>query len=96
MSPSDYSPGNSRNVPGASSAAFDFGDGGFTPRRNGYGSFQLHNFAKKQVVFALNNFRSQTPDVGIGNNPKGHPDYTFSSASRYYNEVELVILVKVE
>ena len=44
----------------------------------------------------MNNFRSATPDVGIGNNKQGNPDYTFTGASKHYSVADLLILVDVE
>ena len=93
---SDYNAGNSAKIDGASDAAFDFGDGGGNSNRNGFGSFQLHNYALKEVVFALNKFAGPV-DVGIGNNsPNQHLDYTFSGNSRNYDYGILLIMVEVE
>jgi hypothetical protein len=51
----------------------DTTDGGGT-----YGSFQLHNLesTSRQTIFAWNNHGS-SPDIGFGNNPVGHSDWTF-------------------
>ena len=43
----------------------------------GYGSFQVHDAANGKVVFAWNNHGSPKPDVGFGNAPGPHPDWTF-------------------
>ena len=91
----NYTQKNSANVPGASDQTFDFGDTG-TSLHDGYGSFQLHNYRLKQTVFALNNFRAAAPDVGIGNNRQGNPDYTFSASSKDYAVATLLILAEVE
>ena len=96
MWPSNYSEPNTAKIPGAASGRFDFGDGSANNHQNGYGSFQLHNYRKKQVVFALNNFRAGSPDIGIGNSPNGHLDYTFTGSARNYTVAELLILVKVK
>lgn len=93
--PSDYNGGNSAKIPGASDSAFDFGDGGASSSRNGFGSFQLHNYAKKEVVFALNRFAGPT-EVGIGNNTNGNLDYTFSANSKNYDSGLLLIMVETE
>ena len=90
-----YTQKNSANVPGASDQVFDFGDSG-TSLHDGYGSFQLHNYRLKQTVFAMNNFRAPVPDVGIGNNRQGNPDYTFSASSKNYTVATLLILVEAE
>ena len=91
----NYGQQNAAKVPGASDSVYDFGDVKSSDRDE-YGSFQLHNYKQKQTVFAMNNFRSGTPDVGIGTNKKGHPDYTFTGASKNYTVADLLILVDVE
>ena len=94
--PSDYTMPNTAKVENASDKSYDFGDSGANANRNGYGSWQLHNFRNKEVIFALNHFNAPVTDVGIGNNPKGHLDYTFTNSSRQYNYGELLVLVEVE
>lgn len=91
----NYTQKNTAKVPGASDQVFDFGDTG-TSLNDGYGSFQLHNYRLKQTIFAMNNFRSRTPDVGIGTSPKGHPDYTFTRSAANYASATLLILVETE
>jgi VCBS repeat-containing protein len=46
-----------------------------------YGSFQIHNLSAPapQTVFAWNNHNG-TPDIGFGNNPGAHPDWTFAGS----------------
>lgn len=91
----NYGQMNATKIPGASNSTYDFGDTKSSDRDE-YGSFQLHNYKQKQTVFAMNNFRSATPDVGIGNNKQGNPDYTFTGASKHYSVADLLILVDVE
>ncbi len=91
----NYAQANKANIPGASGGAFDFGDT-INGNTDGYGSFQLHNYKQKQVVFALNNFRSTAPDVGIGTNKNGQPDYTFSGSSKNYTVADVIVLVDAE
>ena len=91
----NYGQMNAAKIPGASNSTYDFGDTKSSDRDE-YGSFQLHNYKQKQTVFAMNNFRSATPDVGIGNNKQGNPDYTFTGASKHYSVADLLILVDVE
>jgi sialate O-acetylesterase len=94
--PSDYGMINNAKIENASDKVYDFGDGSATANRNGYGSLQLHNFRNKEVVFALNHFVGPNTDVGIGNNPNGHLDYTFANSSAQYSYGELLVLVEIE
>ncbi|MDO7877571.1 FG-GAP-like repeat-containing protein [Hymenobacter sp. ASUV-10] len=93
----DYAVANSSNVPGASNSTFDFGDAVDFNTPN-YGSFQVHNVTNAQTVFAYNNWgrssasASQQGDVGIGNQPSGHPDWTFSFNASTYTVKTLYIL----
>ncbi|MCL2744381.1 MAG: 9-O-acetylesterase [Planctomycetaceae bacterium] len=94
----NYGPLNQAQVPGASAVKWDFGDemSGQSP---GYGSMQIHNFAKKQTVFAFNNFAAgNNADVGIGNNPdaNGNPDWTFSKNAQKQSGGQLMIFVEPE
>ncbi len=94
----NYGPKNTTGIPGASEEFYDFGDelsGGNSP---GYGSMQIHNFAKKQTIFAFNNFGAGAGcDVGIGNNLKGPQlDWTFSHSADQYDGGQFLILVEME
>jgi sialate O-acetylesterase len=93
--PNNYSPSNSSQIPGASEEAFDFGDTPASPFE-GYGSMQVHIPAEKQTVFAINNWSTgPKTEVGIGNCPKGNPDYTFSGiCAEQYQIKRLFVLVK--
>ncbi len=95
---SDYWANNSRRVEGASEKAFDFGDTfGGNGHAAGYGSMQIHNTAEKQTVFAYNNFRAgKKADLGIGNNPNGQPDWTFSGKGADYKKATLYVLAELE
>ena len=91
--PGNYGPGNEKNIPGAS-GQFDFGDapGAAIP---GYGCMQIHNWKGKQTVLAFNRWGSGgTVDIGIGNAPKGNPDWTFSQGAGDYTLRRLTVLVK--
>ncbi|MBR7128057.1 MAG: 9-O-acetylesterase [Lentisphaeria bacterium] len=95
--PCDYSMNNSAKVAGASDDKYDCGDHPGNPNRNGYGSLQIHNTAKSEVILALNRFNSSLCDVGIGNNVSGgQPDYTFTQSAKNYTYSEFLILVEVE
>ncbi len=94
---SNYAAPNATQIPGASDAAFDFGDrrdGGTDP---GYGSMQVHNFLEKQTVFAYNKFDAgPNADAGIGNAPGANSDWTFSSSLKNYKAGWLYVLVDME
>ncbi|MDR0703384.1 MAG: 9-O-acetylesterase [Planctomycetaceae bacterium] len=95
----NYAAPNTANIPGADNQKFDFGDQTSPARSPGYGSMQIHNFAKKQTVFAFNNFAvGNGCDVGIGNNPanNGNPDWTFSKSAQNYSGGQLMIFVETE
>ena len=88
----NYSEGNAANVPGASGSAFDFGD-----TRNagvGHGSFQIHNTDSKQTVFAINDWRVNSPDTGIGSQPTGNPDWTFAKSANTYDSAKLLVMAE--
>ena len=61
----------------------------------GYGSLQIHDTASKTTLLAFNNFRAgRDADVGIGNNPEGNPDWTFSKSAQNWTSGTLMVLVK--
>ncbi|MGY8689696.1 MAG: hypothetical protein ACKVHP_18430, partial [Verrucomicrobiales bacterium] len=91
----DYAPPNVNDIPNASGDTFDFGDnlvGG------GHGCMQLHNHEASQVLFAYNNWGTNNPGtaggLGIGSNPDGEPDWTFSASSDSYDKRNLYVLVR--
>jgi len=92
--PNNYGPGNGAKVPNASGQVWDFGDepaGG----AEGYGSMQVHNHDAKQTVFALNHWNEGSrADVGIGNQPKDNPDWTFAGNAGSYKAKRLRVLVR--
>lgn len=92
--PNNYEQQNAANVPGASGNVFDFGDKPTDPE-NGYGSMQVHNHDARQTIFAINHWREGShADVGIGNQPKGNPDWTFAGNAGNYQVMRLVVLVR--
>jgi sialate O-acetylesterase len=92
--PNNYAPGNSANVPNASEDVFDFGDQPTDPV-NGYGSMQVHNHAAKQTVFAINHWSTGNgADIGIGNQGKGNPDWTFAGNAGSYKAKRLRVLIR--
>uniref|UniRef100_A0A7S4QWB6 SbsA Ig-like domain-containing protein n=2 Tax=Ditylum brightwellii TaxID=49249 RepID=A0A7S4QWB6_9STRA len=91
----DYGTSNTLAIPGASSSKFDFGD----VRSSGgnYGSFQIHSITSKSTLFAFNRWgatRSGVTDIGIGNSPEGHPDWTFEQNAEQYSLKKLSILAR--
>ncbi|MDD3154473.1 MAG: acetylxylan esterase [Victivallaceae bacterium] len=93
--PTNYGAFNSAKVPDASNSTFDFGD---SPAPNGnYTSMQVHNFREKQTIFAFNAVHSgPNSDFGIGNNPKGNPDWTFARNAKDYKGAEIFVVGKFD
>ncbi|MBN2375026.1 MAG: hypothetical protein JXD22_01395 [Sedimentisphaerales bacterium] len=92
--PNNYSAQNSAGIDGASNDVYDFGDTPGDPRQ-GYGSMQVHNPEAGQTVFATNNWAAgPKADVGIGNSPEGHSDYTFQANAGQYELKRLMVLVR--
>ena len=91
--PNNYNPKNSANVPNASGEVFDFGDQPTDPK-DGYGSMQVHNHDAKQTLFAINHWREGShADIGIGNQTKENPDWTFAGNAGNYQVMRLKVLV---
>jgi sialate O-acetylesterase len=91
--PNNYVPRNAAKVRGASAQTYDFGDQ-ISPKV-AYGSMQIHLTQRKVTVFALNHWsQGDNADLGIGNNPGQHPDWTFSNAANQYARKRLRILVR--
>ncbi len=92
--PNNYGQMNSAKIPGASDEKYDFGDQPGDPS-NGYGSMQVHNFAARQTLFALNHWQAGGgADLGIGNQPQGNPDWTFAANAASYPFKRLRVLVR--
>ncbi|MCK5802676.1 MAG: hypothetical protein KAI66_07585, partial [Lentisphaeria bacterium] len=90
----NYGGANAAKVPNASSALHDFGDQMSTAKSPGYGCMQIHNWQAKQCVICFNKFSSgRNADLGIGNSPGPHPDWTFSSSGKTYSRAEFKVLV---
>ncbi len=91
----NYGPQNKAEVEGADNGKFDFGD--VRAEGGNYGSMQVHNTAAKQTVFAFNHWVvGANADLGIGNCPKNHPDWTFSKSANTYSRKILQVLVRVK
>jgi sialate O-acetylesterase len=92
--PNNYQQANVAGVPGASGTVYDFGDGPSDPTE-GYGCMQVHNVEAKQTILAFNHWRAgRSADVGIGNNPGEHPDWTFSKSAEGQTKMRLRVLVR--
>ena len=89
----NYSGTNAKDLFGAT-GSFDWGDEVRTTP-SGHGSFQVHNPAAKQVIFAFNGWsKGESTELGIGNAPTEHPDWTLSKNSSSYTSRKLVVLVR--
>lgn len=96
--PGNYHTPTSRVVPGGDARTYDFND---SPTRAtaGYGCLQIHNFMRKQTIFALNNIGSgKSPaewDFGIGSNTRKnqHPDWTFTKNARNFNQIKISVFI---
>ncbi|QEF98645.1 hypothetical protein Mal15_27000 [Stieleria maiorica] len=92
--PSNYGPANKAGVKNASGSRFDFGDEPAPPTA-GYGSMQVHNFGKRQTVFAINHWSAaDRADIGIGNSPGDNRDWTFSANAGSYAKKRLRVYVR--
>lgn len=85
--PYNYAPGNALGIPGADSNKFDFGD--TCESGNGsFGSMQVHvhgGTGYTGTIFAFNYFNNgAVSDLGISNNPNGHPDWTLSQTAKLW------------
>ncbi len=91
----------SLGLPGASDTAYDFDDtfphSNVNLQHDGcYGSMQVHNYGAGQTVFAYNRWDNTffIEDLGIGNSPSGHPDWTFQANAGDYNVRTMDIFVR--
>ena len=92
--PNRYGPHNGSDILGASAKQFDFDDTP-GPLKPGYGCMQVHNHKARKTIFAINNWQGGSKaDVGIGNNPKGHSDWTFANNAEEYVRKRLRVLVR--
>jgi sialate O-acetylesterase len=82
--PTHYMVTHSAGIPGASDGVYDWGD---QPAGNGdYGSMQIHDYASGTTLFAYSAWGGayNDSDLGIGNNPGEHPDWTFTANASSY------------
>ena len=93
--PNNYGKSNAANVPGAANDAYDTGDQISTNTPDGYGSMQVHLADPAVTVFAINHWKNNPLDLGIGTNTQGgEPDWTFTNNSDRYSIKRLKILVR--
>lgn len=91
-----YNVENAAQVPGASDLVYDSGDRASPSDPPGYGSMQVHNSAAGQTLFAFNGWGVATGsaiDVGLGNAPGAHPDWTFARNASGYEVRKLQVYV---
>ena len=90
--PFDYGGNNTASIPGASTTLCDFGDERRTT--GNYACMQVHNYGAAQTVFSFNHWNAGgQADLGIGNQPAGQPDWTFSYNGNAYPVRSLYVLV---
>ncbi|MDA7888711.1 hypothetical protein N9A86_04965 [Akkermansiaceae bacterium] len=92
--PLNYGAANAASVPGADGGTLDFGDA--VSGGGNYGSMQIHNTTGAQTVIAFNRWGGfgGNVDVGIGNNPGTHPDWTFEQNAGNFTVRKLQVLVR--
>lgn len=89
-----YVTGNEVGVPGANGGNYDFGDDN-NHTGSCYGSMQVNNYGAGQTLFAWNRWDAGgVGDLGIGNNPSGHPDWTFAGNAGQYTLKSMEIWVQ--
>ena len=95
---SNYGRGTQPAPAGGDSQKYDFND---TPQPEatkgpGYGCLQIHDPASKTTILAFNHFNSDGGpcDVGIGNAPGEHPDWTFAKNAGAYKARRISVWVK--
>ena len=92
----NYSAKGMATPAGGDDRKHDFND---TPSRQktlGYGCLQVHDLKAKATILAFNHFNNAkfSCDVGIGNNPGEHPDWTFARNAADYKARRLSVWVK--
>ncbi|MDB9961530.1 HYR domain-containing protein [Oceanihabitans sp.] len=82
------------SIPTGSNSLYDFND--ISDGRNDcYGSFQVHNYAISETLFAFNRWSTNgNNDLGIGNQVggSGHPDWTFAGNAANYTTKKIYVL----
>lgn len=78
---------------------FDWHDGGFSNETGGHGAMQIHNAAKKEVLWSITKLSKEIQQIGIGigtnpDSPDYDLDYTFLENGSSYSVRRLFIFVK--
>lgn len=77
-----------------STGNYDYYDNGFSANDNGHGSYQIHLYDQTsgtgQTLFSYSAIHS-TSSLGIGSNPSGHMDWTFTTTAGVYDVKTLQI-----
>ena len=80
----------------ADDARYDFGDGSASLNA-GHGSMQIHNHVEGRTLFGFSDWGGNNPtnhlELGIGNQPTGEPDWTFSDSADRYTLKNLIVVV---
>jgi len=94
--PNNYNRNNKKAVKGANDEIFDWGDE--MSEGGTYGSMQVHVPDLSTTVFAFNRWNNWNnmgnSDIGIGNAPYEHTDWTFSHTGESYVIKRLEVFVK--
>ncbi len=88
----NYSGGCAFGGIGGDGGAYDFND--TLADDGGYGCLQIHDWKTRETILAYNRFEGGVPDVGIGTNRDGQPDWTFTGNAGDYRARRLTVLVK--
>jgi hypothetical protein len=83
------------SIPAGNNSLYDFNDDSNQPI-DCYGSFQVHNYAIGQTIFAYNCWsENSNGDIGIGNQVggSGHPDWTFAHNTPAYGTKKIYVFV---
>jgi len=81
---------------GANNNLYDFDDNPGGQAASCYGSMQVHNYGAQTTIFAYNAWDSGgDDDLGIGNHPSGHPDWTIAANAGSYTVRDLKIYVSI-
>ena len=91
--PSNYSSGRNPSLTGGGDS-YDTNDSGYDTSI-GYGSFQVHDMTNNQTILAWNRHGDQRPDIGFGNNPNGHPDWTFTQTTPANFDLKIYIKIDI-
>jgi hypothetical protein len=96
--PCDYRTNRNKGITGGSDRSYDWNDTPSLERdgraADGYGCMQVHLAPANLTLFAINHWcDGQKADLGIGNAPSGHHDWTMSANASAYTHGRLRILI---